>query len=334
MTRPTCLAVWLALNVCLLASCSDNSTPTQPETVGAPTVAAPSFSAASNTWSARAPLPIPLPYPIATSLGVVPDASGNSIVYAIGGTDGESGFSGYPIQAYDLATDTWTPKNTQVFTSGLNGVGLIGGKLYYSGGFVFHESTYLPTLYAYNPATDAAVQKANMPAATDDGVAGVIAGKLFVLPGACGLPSDCNEGPTRALYRYNPVNNSWNTRRSAPHYHQYGGGGVIGGKFYVVGGENASLDAYDPSTNRWKTLASMPKAGWAQAAVLGSKLYVVESALPYGTSSPHLFVYNPATNKWATKVAPPHVGTLAKVTQSGHNFLFLASSEGSELYTP
>ena len=79
----------------------------------------------------------------------------------------------------------------------------------------------------------------------------------------------------------------------------------------------------------------MPNGGSAQAAVLGNKLYVVEStAGSNGTTVPHLYVYDPATNKWATKVAPPRIGPLAKVTLNGHNYLFLASSQGSELYTP
>ena len=136
----------------------------------------------------------------------------------------------------------------------MNGVGLIGGKLYYSGGFQFHgPPDYSYTLYAYDPVADVAVQKANMPKSTDEGVTGVIAGKLFVLPGVCsgdGWPDPryCEEPATRALYRYNPVNNSWNSRRSAPHFHPRGAGGVIGGKFYVAGGgtkvgnANASLD--------------------------------------------------------------------------------------------
>ncbi len=338
MARLPCLAVWLTLNTLVLAACSDDSTPTQPESAGNPTVSAPSFSAASNAWSSRAALPIP----VGSSLGVIPNSAGTSIVYAFGGTDGEEGFTGYAIEAYDPATDAWTQKTPEVSVTDLNGVGLIGSKLYYSGGFQYHSpgASYSNQLFAYDPVADVAVEKAHMPKYTDEGITGVIAGKLFVLPGVCSgegwpAPGYCDESATRELYRYNPVNNSWNSRHAAPHAHPRGAGAVIGGKFYVVGGANASLDVYDPMTNKWKTLAPMPKAGYGQAAVLGNKLYVVESTAGNGgTTVPHLYVYNPATNKWATKAAPPHIGPLAKVTLNGHNYLFLASSQGSELYTP
>src|SRR5262249_24587301 len=79
-------------------------------------------------------------------------------------------------------------------------------------------------------------------------------------------------------------------------------GGVINGKFYVVGGRPGdtaakALEVYDPATNSWSRLPDMPtgRSGISAAAVNG-ELYV------FGGEIPRLFneveVYNPLTNTW------------------------------------
>src|SRR5437660_12506779 len=64
---------------------------------------------------------------------------------------------------------------------------------------------------------------------------------------------------------------------SVPRNHT--GGGVINGKFYVVGGRAGpstdALEVYNPQPNTWSTLAPMPTArsGFA-AAVVNNELWV------------------------------------------------------------
>jgi N-acetylneuraminic acid mutarotase len=96
-------------------------------------------------------------------------------------------------------------------------------------------------------------------------------------------------------------------------------GGAIGGKFYVAGGRSgilaaSALEVYDPQTNTWTILSSMPtgRSGIA-AGVLNNKLYV------FGGEDPRLFseveVYDPATDTWQ-QVAPmrtPRHGIFAAV---------------------
>jgi N-acetylneuraminic acid mutarotase len=183
-----------------------------------------------------------------------------------------------------------------------------------------------------------------MPKATAEGVTGVIAGKLYVLPGICnshyGLPAPgyCKENPIRRLYRYDPATNTWVARRSAPHFHRYAAAAVIGGKFYVAGGINSSftpvadLDVYDPATDTWTTRAPIPKAGRAIGTALGGKLYVVVGLDAY--------VYSPGTNRWSP-IAAPTWGheALVRVVVDGKPRLLAVGGGGeipnnSELYTP
>lgn len=75
---------------------------------------------------------------------------------------------------------------------------------------------------------------------------------------------------------------------------------VIDGKFYVAGGFNTSgaqlnsLEAYDPATNAWTSLASMPVGmDHHMMAAHGGKLYILKYA--------SIHVYDPANNTWSER---------------------------------
>jgi N-acetylneuraminic acid mutarotase len=163
-------------------------------------------------------------------------------------------------------------------------------------------------------------------------------------------PGYCETQPFRRLFRYNPVTNSWATKRPAPHYHRHGAGGVINGKFYVVGGIDdrqrpvAALDRYDPATDTWQTLAPLPVGGTARGAVLHGKLIVIVSKFP-GALQPelHTFAYNPGTNTWSRKASPKwEHDAVVQVTLNGRAHLLAVggarysptTAYEAELYTP
>jgi N-acetylneuraminic acid mutarotase len=273
---------------------------------------------------------------------------GQSIVYVFGG-ELRDGTIGGAVLSYNVSTDTWAYKGSNVRVSRPNGVGKIGSKLYFSGGLYGGNAEYSSELYVYDYGTDRRIQKPGMqmPKHTGDGVTGVINGKLYVLPGTCSTEDgSCDLEPNRQLYRYDPATNSWVTRRSSPHFHKNGAAGVINGKLYVAGGFNdlrpvadrpvADLDVYDPATNTWTTLARMPAGGRAIGAVLGGKLFVIASG--------GLYVYHPATNTWETKAAPKWShDALVRVVRNRRSYLLaVGGTHGvrqdipnpTELYTP
>jgi hypothetical protein len=284
------LFAWLTFATLVLVSCSDDVTPTQPETSERQQLSPTALALASNTWTPRAPL---LQLGDGFALGEAPNAAGQSIAYVFGGLD-EDGDPVFPIQAYNVTTDTWVGKSGFLRAANTNGVGKIGNRIYLTGGEIQGVNfTVFNRTWAYEPSTDRLFQKADMPKATFSGVTGVIDRKLYVLPGFCtgelDIPAHCDPGgPIRQLYRYDPATNTWVTRRQAPHYHTGGASGVIDGKFYVAGGTTPSgfltdLDVYDPTTNTWKTLAPLPSAGEERwGAVLQDKLFVVARSRPGG----------------------------------------------------
>jgi N-acetylneuraminic acid mutarotase len=243
--------------------------------------------------------------------GAVTNSAGQSIVYVLGGYVSPPGGGSVPNQAssilaYNASTNAWTTKKAQFIRSFSNGVGEIGGKLYIPGGYDFSEgdgfccTSFRSTLWVYDPALDRMTRKADMPKRTAEGVSGVIAGKLYVLPGECG---DCVGSFPVRFDRYDPATNRWAAMARVPHNHSGGVAGVIDDKFYVAGGRGGRfLDVYDPATNSWKTLAPLPVDRFrAVAAVLNGKLYV---AGVQGFDR-RTFAYNPATNRWSLKAQYP-----------------------------
>jgi N-acetylneuraminic acid mutarotase len=336
----------LALGL-LVVACSESTTPTQPETPG-DVAPAPSLAVGSNSWTAKAPLE---DNSIGVAAGVVPNSAGQSIVYTFGGK-GRFGPGAY-LRAYNVATNTWTQKSVFTELWGTNGIGVIGSKLYISGGYGENSCCQVQILYVYDPVTDQLTRKADMPKATADGVTGVINDRLYVLPGSCSgeffpeSPLGCGTSDIRTLFRYNPVTNTWANRPLAPHFHRGGAGGVINGKFYVAGGrlangsDVAALDVYDPVTNKWSTLAPMPTGGPVMGTVMNHKLFVILRGSPGRT----MYAYDPVTNTWTTKASPAlQHHAVVRVAVNGRNRLLAVGGSDdtpfetiyhdSELYTP
>jgi Kelch motif len=341
MSRPLPFHPMLTISMLAFAACGENATPTQPEMGGDLAPAALSLAAAPNSWTPRAATPFDQ-FIYGYDLGMAPNSAGQSIVYTFGGTSSDDGSTGKRVQAYDVAQNTWSGRLSNVAVFNSNGVGKIGSRLYFSGGYL--DAGNLPTfdhrLWAYDYSQDRMLRKADLPIFGAEGVTGVINGKLYVLPGACsgdGYPNPgyCAVEQTRRFYRYDPATNTWVSRRQAPHFHRKGAAAVIDGKLYVAGGfagsgtPVADLDVYDPATNTWRTLARIPRGGAASGGSLRGQFYVVVGGAPN-----RAYAYNRITNQWRARAAPPLFGSVTQVTLKGSTYLFTATGDKSFLYTP
>jgi hypothetical protein len=177
-SAPLDLALFVAFVVSLfgITSCGDES-PTQPSSSATDAAATPSLATTSNSWSPIAPMPCCDGFRV--SVGAVPNSAGQSIAYVFGGVS-DYGHTGSPVRAYNVATNTWSVKTAEIAAFDGNGVGVIGGKLYFTGGYPEHGEPFRSaSTWEYNPTTDVLTQKADMPLHTADGVTGVIGDKLY-----------------------------------------------------------------------------------------------------------------------------------------------------------
>jgi N-acetylneuraminic acid mutarotase len=347
----------LILGLGALAACAEDQSPTQPGPGTEVQPSAPAVAAlTSNSWTIKS-APPGFPFMNGASAGVMPDASGNPVVYLLGGRDNDGGWS-TPVLTYRIATNTWSSPGSQprvdVFNS--NGGGRIGNLLYISGGENFAGGGFgiQGLFFAYDPAKNTLTQKATPPKLTAEGVTGVIDGKLYVLPAVCdgdNFPraTSCEVEAFRRLFRYNPATNAWVTKKQAPHFHRLGAGGVINGKFYVAGGQGTNvLDRYDPATDTWKTLAPIPVTAGNVSDVRGTafqgKLFVISSHFNQSLNRTlfDAFSYDPATNVWTRKARPTYVHSdVVAITWGGKPYLIAVGGEDAnevpnpaELYTP
>jgi hypothetical protein len=293
LIRPTARLGPLAL-FAILGCQDDGRSPTDPGTTPEPT---PQLAIGSNTWVARKDMPSDRnDFAVAT----MPNASGQSVLYVMGGhRPGGGGVS--QVNAYNVATNTWTWKaQMPVPVFNPNGAGVIGGRIYVSGGAV-NFSNYSAALQVYDPAKNVWIRKRDMPVGGAFGLTGVIDGKLYVLTG-------CTDRPC-FFFRYDPATDQWTSLPIPAEPHISGVGGVIRNKLYVAGtssfGDGANLEVYDPVTNQWTTQGRMPgnRDGGA-SAVMGDRLHVIGGIIDGSETRTHI-VYDPAKNVWITKAPLP-----------------------------
>jgi N-acetylneuraminic acid mutarotase len=254
---------------------------------------------------------------VATAM--VRNAAGQSILYVIGGAGPPYGFSVDRVQAYNVATNTWSQKARLPYAQyGSNGTGVINGKIYFSGGIYNDPEEWGPSalLFVYDPTPNRWTRKAYMPEPGATGVTGVIQGRLYVVStcyepipfeeeyGPCGEVEGGRPGVSN-FFRYDPVSNRW-TRLPSPkgEYHM---GDVLDKKLYVTDGKK--LEAYDPVTNQWTTKAPGPQVRYRAAATAqGSRLYLIGGRQLTGTGWQAIRttrVYNPTTDSWTTAAPMP-----------------------------
>jgi N-acetylneuraminic acid mutarotase len=162
-----------------------------------------------------------------------------------------------------------------------------------------------------------ATQLAGEPAATIPTV--TLPDPITGTPGSVTYPGASADPPPSVTIPSHPVMGgtlspgSWTVKADMPGGRFKHAGAVLGGKLYVVSGEDADLGgysasvfAYDPSTNTWATLASLPAArSGLAAAALGSYLYAVGGRSGPFNIAADLYRYDPTADSWTTLTSMP-----------------------------
>ena len=196
------------------------------------------YDPVTDTWTTKAPMPTARHSP---GVAVV-----NGILYVVGGATGAEPTHGTlaTVEAYDPATDTWTPRLSMPTSRSRLGVAVIDGILYAVGGLNSPLGA-VATVEAYDPISGMWSKKKPMSFARYG--LGVVAmqGSLYALGGFMNGPRATNE-------RYDPASDTWTLKAQMPTARTALGVGTIGGMLYALGGSAevsgplATMDGYRP----------------------------------------------------------------------------------------
>jgi hypothetical protein len=177
-----------------------------------------------------------------------------------------------------------------------------GGKIYVIGGATtvegskdpfftfFGPARVLATNDVYDPATNTWESRRPMAVPRNHAFAGAVDGKIYVIGGRTGHAFILSATNTDAVEEYNPVADMWSApKERMPTPRSGGGWGTDGRRIYVAGGEVTNkelvgafraIEAYEPATNSWTELPSMPMPRHGVAgAVIGNEFHLVSGMI-------------------------------------------------------
>lgn len=278
------------------------------------------YSFPQGGWTTLAPMPTAVQGP---SIGII-----DGKLYVASGCCLDFNAPPFPrfntLEVYDPVANNWTTKAPIPIAlyAAPSGITSIGEKLYVAGGAADQaHGNNISTLQIYDATADSWTTGASLPAAGNGAFGGIINGKLYVAGGQ----DPANIFPVSTVQVYDPTTNIWTPLVPLPSARSGGGSAVIDGILYAVGGAVSvnfaavpvnTVESYNPATNTWTTLASMPTARYALGVgTIGGILYAV-GGFDGSNVLDVVEAYNPATDTW-TQMNPmpsatldPGVGTI------------------------
>ena len=203
---------------------------------------------------------------------------------------------------FNPATDSWKPLAPLPGKRGSAIAAEVGGKIYVIGGATTMEGSKDPFFTAfgparvlgtndvYDPATNKWESRNPMSVPRNHAFSGVVNGKIYVIGGRTGHGFILSATNTDVVEEYNPASNMWSIpKERMPTARSGGASGTDGRRIYVAGGEVTTtelvgafraVEAYDPATNSWMTLPSMPMPRHGVAgAVIGNRFHLVSGMI-------------------------------------------------------
>ena len=261
------------------------------------------YDPATDVWTKKSPMPHPAHHAALTAV--------NGKIYAFGGfvapanTPVPLGAAWQPIAdawEFNPATDSWKPLAPLPGKRGSAIAAEVGGKIYVIGGATtvdgskdpfftaFGPARVLATNDVYDPATNTWESRNPMSVPRNHAFSGVVNGKIYVIGGRTGQAFILSATNTDVVEEYNPASNMWSIpKERMPTARSGGASGTDGRRIYVAGGEVTTtelvgafraVEAYDPATNSWMALPSMPMPRHGVAgAVIGNRFHLVSGMI-------------------------------------------------------
>ena len=215
---------------------------------------------------------------------------------------------------YDPVTDSWKSLPPVPTKRGSAVAVEAGGKIYTIGGATtmegrvlddsigrlfdskdpfftaFGPSRVLSVNEVYDPATNKWETRKPMSVPRNHAFSAAVNGKIYVIGGRTGQAFILTATNTDVVEEYDPLSDTWNApKERMPTARSGGVSGTDGRLIYVAGGEVTTqqlvgaykaIEAYDPLTDSWIKMPSMPMPRHGAAgAVIGNRLYLVSGMI-------------------------------------------------------
>jgi N-acetylneuraminic acid mutarotase len=287
--------LWIAF-VFLCGMVAPGATHAQSVGCGDPIGPSPTQQAASSEgWSVLPEMPRPRSE---FAAGVI-----DGWIYVVGGFGGSA-----MMDCFHPASGTWAVGSDLPVGVHHPGVTVLDGILYVAGGYT-DEGPSTDALWAYDPATGEWQERAPMP--TSRGALGLAphAGAIYAIGGAL----DHLGGPVTGVVEiYDPETDEWTSGGDMPTPREHVA--VVAGDdhMYTVGGRangddsdhiSGIVEAYDPATQEWESLPSLPTPRGGLSGVYANGMVIVLGGEQGTTTFDTVEAFDVAAGEWI--ILPP-----------------------------
>jgi N-acetylneuraminic acid mutarotase len=205
--------------------------------------------ASGGRWAPGTALPVRVAENAAVALG--------GRIYLAGGLDID-GKTVDTFQSYDPTTDTWTSLPPLPEPRDHMGLAVVDDKIYLTGGGIFFQPKVSSGTWAFDPATSRWTALAPMPKGRWQHASAVVEGRIYLVGGV--IEGNSNN---RETWMFDPATGDWRTDLALmPTEREHLSAVASGGRVIALGGRKVTnfgaVEAYDPATDTWETLPSMP----------------------------------------------------------------------------
>ena len=254
-------------------------------------------------------------------------------------------------QVYDVGKNEWTRLEPVFWERRFWGGAEIDGAMFLVGGRDEHTLSST-SVDVYVPEFGTWLTGEPMMLAREDAFVVAIDGDIYVIggrnnegvafaEGEIGTPDLANASAPSPSVEDPEAEIVWSEEApmSTPRYS--GATSVHGGIIYTIGGlEEAEptgqvCEAYDPKSDTWGTLASLPEGRFNMSALaLDGTIYVFGGADVTGSVTDTVFAYDIASDSWTTAGRLPNaVAGMSSTVHEGEVYLF-GGSHSSQLFVP
>ena len=246
-------------------------------------------------------------------------AAVNAKLYVFGGFFNGSAQTTVRSDVYDPTTNAWTqiadlPEHVTHVSQAVD-----SHLIYLAGGFEGNwPGGSIDYVRVYNTVTNTWTNGPSLPA-DRGGAALVRLGRELHFYGGASTPAGSNvltDFGTHWVLQLGPTAGvgddatSWTTAATMPNPRNHMGGAAVGGKIYAVGGQHgadealgnqSSVHAYDPATDLWTAVASMPRPlGHITSSTFAhnGRIVVAAGVTQGGIEEARVIEYDPATDTW------------------------------------